>query len=834
MIPDWLIRVGSVFLCVAWIPSAMSATEVLHTLPPAALHTIDFKREIKPILQVSCVQCHGRGKSAGRFSLEDREQALRGGVSGPAIVVGDSGDSYLVELVAGVDPVSIMPQKGTRLTDEEVGLLRAWIDQGAVWPEEIGFGRRAALNLEPRRPELPPVQGDQQHPVDRWMSAYAAGQGIELTGEVEDRRYARRVYLDVIGLLPTPAELESFVADRRPDKRSALVRRLLNEDRRYAEHWLTFWNDALRNDYRGTGYIDGGRRQITGWLYAALAGNMPFDQFVRELVNPGPASEGFTRGIVWRGVVNASQTPEMQAAQHVSQVFMGVNLKCASCHDSFIDDWTLADAYGLAGVYADDPLEMVLCDKPTGEIAPLKFLYSSLGDLDPTLAREQRLEQLADLMTSEENGRLTRTIANRLWARFMGRGLVEPLDDMEQPSWHPDLLDWLAADLVDHSYDLKRTIELIVTSQSYQLPAVPVTETGLAEFQFRGPFIRRMTAEQYLDAISTLTGVWNLFPEARADFAIQSNGSPSTDWPRQPQWIWSTPDAANQAPPGRVFWRRLFTLDAVPADAALVIAADNRFTVFLNEKELASGSNVRQPRLLDLKPFLVSGTNILAVEAINDTANPGHHGAGPNNPAGLIAYAYLRHQAGPRAIQPENILDLVTDRHWRWSPDRQEGWTASGFDDADWSAASELGPAPMAPWNLAEPWQNALASASLYGQVRAALVSSDPLMNALGRPNREQVMTARSTVATTLEALELTNGETLARWLRRGAGRLLNQPPESPQALIHELYRRALGRAPTADELNLAEGWVGTAIREEGVEDLLWALTMLPEFQLIY
>lgn len=834
MIPARLIHACSALVCATWILTAQPATATAPLLPPAALHAVDFEGEIKPILETSCIQCHGRGKSAGRFSLENRELALRGGTSGPALVVGDSADSYLIELVAGVDPVSIMPQKGTRLTEEQVGLLRAWIDQGAVWPDTIGFGRGTALNLEPRRPELPPGQEDAEHPVDRWMDAYAAARGMEWGDAVDDRRYARRVYLDVIGLLPTPAELEAFVTDRTPDKRVGLVRRLLNQDRRYAEHWLTFWNDALRNDYRGTGYIDGGRRQITGWLYAALAGNMPFDRFVRELVNPGPGSDGFTKGIVWRGVVNASQTPEMQAAQHISQVFMGVNLKCASCHDSFIDDWTLADAYGLAGIYSDDPIEMVLCDKPTGEIAPLKFLYSQLGDINPGLPRGARLARLADLMTGEENGRLTRTIVNRLWARFMGRGLVEPVDDMEQPSWHPDLLDWLAADLVDHHYDLKRTIQLIVTSRAYQLPAIPVSDTDLADVPFQGPFIRRMSAEQYLDAISALTGIWNLFPEARADFALQSNGTPSSDWPHKAEWIWATPDAAQQAPPGTVYWRRLFPLELVPSDAALVIAADNRFTVFVNGQELASGSNVHQPSLLDLKPYLVAGTNVLAIRTVNDAAQSNRPDANPNNPAGLIAYAYLRNPADSSDDISHTMMDLVTDRDWRWSLVEHEGWTLSTFNDTAWSAAHELGPADSAPWNIAGPWQEALASASLYGQVRASLVSNDPLMNALGRPNREQVVTSRSTVATTLEALELTNGETLARWLRRGASRWMNDVQTAPHTLIAELYHRSLGRAPTPEELVLAKEWVGIPIRMEGVEDLMWALTMLPEFQLIY
>src|SRR5205823_12957974 len=207
-----------------------------------------------------------------------------------------------------------------------------------------------------------------------------------------------------------------------------------------------------------------------------LATNMRYDRFVTALINPTPESEGFAKGIVWRGVVNASQTPQMQAAQNISQVFLGVNLKCASCHDSFINDWTLADAYGLASVYSDGPLEMVRCDKPTGQIAKMKFLYPELGDIDSTAGRPERLKQLASLITSPRDGRPTRTIVNRLWARFLGRGLIEPTDEMENPAWNQDLLDWLAADLAENRYDLKRTIELILTSKAYQLPATPATE----------------------------------------------------------------------------------------------------------------------------------------------------------------------------------------------------------------------------------------------------------------------------------------------------------------------------------------------------------------------
>ena len=159
---------------------------------------------------------------------------------------------------------------------------------------------------------------------------------------------------------------------------------------------MTFWNDLLRNDYAGTGYIDGGRKQITGWLYQALIDNKPYDRFVRELISPSPESEGFIKGIKWRGRVNASQVREIQFSQNVSQVFFGINMKCASCHDSFIDRWKLVDAYGLAAVIAEEPLEIARCDKPTGQIAAPEFLWPELGTIDADQPRAKRLERLAE------------------------------------------------------------------------------------------------------------------------------------------------------------------------------------------------------------------------------------------------------------------------------------------------------------------------------------------------------------------------------------------------------------------------------------------------------
>jgi mono/diheme cytochrome c family protein len=605
-------------------------------LPPAAARPVSFTRDIQPILTGSCLQCHGHARDEGGFQLDTRELLLKGGESGPAVVVSNGAASLLIELVSGLNPDDVMPRKGSRLTPEQVGLLRAWIDQGVPWDAAINFAKPPPRNLKPRRPELP-TGGPSTHPVDALLAPYFAAHNFTPPPPVSDRVFARRAYLDVIGLLPGPDDLQDFLGDPRADKRAQLVRRLLADRERYAQHWLSFWNDLLRNDYRGPGYIDGGRLQISRWLYDALVTNLPYNRFVAELINPTPASAGFTKGIVWRGEINSSQTPEMQAAQNVAQVFMGVNLKCASCHDSFINDWRLADAYGLARIYSDKPLEVFRCDKPTGREAVAKFIYDDLGELDPNADKPARLQQLAALMTDEKNGRLSRTVVNRLWQRLFGRGLVEPLDDMEQPAWNVDVLDWLAEDFVAHGYNVQHTLERLLTAQAYQLPAASLPERPEKDFVFRGPGVRRLSAEQFRDAIGQLTDVWY----RKADLAVATN------------------------------------------------------------------------------------------------------------------------------------------------------------------------------------------------HIRASLVAADPLAVALDRPNREQVVTSRPTAATTLQALELTMGGTLAGVLTRGADRLTAGQP-APGALVERLYVQAVGRPPSDIERAAALGFVGQPVTKEGVEDFLWAVAMLPEFQLIY
>ncbi len=525
-------------------------------------------------------------------------------------------------------------------------LLLPAIANSAVLASEKAASKPAPLKLQ--TVSLPPAEAELTHPIDRLANAYWAQRKLAFPEAADDATFARRASLDLIGLLPDSEQIRALQADQASDKREKFLQQLLDDRRAYADHWLSFWNDLLRNDYRGTGYIDGGRQQISGWLYQSLVDNKPYHQFVRELIRPSAESAGFINGIQWRGRVNASQVREVQFSQNVSQVFFGINMKCASCHDSFIDDWKLSDAYGLAAVIADRPLEIHHCDKAIGEVATARFMWPELGEIDAKLPKDQRLEQLAALVTHVDNGRFARTIANRMWQRLLGRGIVHPVDAMESEPFDAALLEYLAGYLVEHDYDLKKLIAHITTSRTYQAKAaLQADEPAPGEYVFRGPQVKRLTAEQFLDS------VWQL--------------------------------------------------------------------------------------------------------------------------------------------------------------------TSAGPTKAD------------APVKLPEFAASAPASQKI---IRAALVNSDALQRSLGRPNREQVVTVRPDDLTTLQALDLANGEIMTSTLQRGAEQLLKRQAE-PAEIVDSLYRQAFSRAPTADEHAAAQAFLGERPNPAAVADLLWAIVMQPEFQLI-
>ena len=462
------------------------------------LRTIDFGAEIHPVFESRCRSCHSGDAAQGGFRIGSREDLVRGGASGPAIVPGKGAESLLVKKVTGQRGLR-MPPSGAPLTEDVVASIRQWIDQGAPW---TASGASVSGRLAPIAPRTPPMPAGTSslNPVDRFVKTGPA--------RVSDAVFARRAYLDLWGLLPPVEDLQAFVASKDPDKRARLVDRLLSDREKYAEHWISFWNDLLRND-EGVVY-HGDRKSITGWLLGALKTNMPYSAMVRALLNPTAKDDpdGFLVGVNWRGVVSASQSPPMQAAQNSAQIFLGMNLKCAACHDSFVNRWKLRDTFGLAAMFSTEKLELVRCDVPTGRMAEARF---PIGDLKVEFGEtlESRRGAVAEWFTSRENGRFARTIVNRYWRALFGRGIVEPIDDMDAEPWSQDLLDALASGFVEHGESLQHLLKVIMTSSAYQLPSDREMKPS-PKYTFKGPLPRRLTAEQFQDAISQVTGDWRV------------------------------------------------------------------------------------------------------------------------------------------------------------------------------------------------------------------------------------------------------------------------------------------------------------------------------------
>ena len=355
--------------------------------------------------------------------------------------------------------------------------------------------------------------------VDDHVWAKLGKLGIVSSTRAGDATFHRRAHLDAIGRLPTPDQTREFLADPDPNKREALVDRLLARPE-YADHWANKWADLLRpNPYRvGIKAV----LNLDAWLRDAFRRNLPYDQFVKQLVTARGSNYRDGASVVWRD----RREPE-EAATIVSQVFLGIRLECAKCHHHPFESWGQEQFYEFAAYFARvghkgaaiaPPIaageETVFLKKSgavkhplTGQVLPPRPLFGSAPpsddpDVDPR-------EALADWMASPSNPYFSRVIVNRTWAELMGRGIVEPVDDLRatNPPSNGPLLDALADDFVAHGYDLKHLIRTIMTSAVYELSSDPDERNVADTRNFSRHYRQRPRAEVLLDAIVDITGV---------------------------------------------------------------------------------------------------------------------------------------------------------------------------------------------------------------------------------------------------------------------------------------------------------------------------------------
>lgn len=328
----------------------------------------------------------------------------------------------------------------------------------------------------------------------------------------------RRLYLDIIGRQPTPDETRSYLQDKSADKRSKLIDTLLNRPE-YADYWANKWADLMRpNPYRvgikATFNLD-------GWLRDAFRRNMPYDQMVREIITAQGSS--FRQGSM---VLFRDRREPDEITTIVSQLFLGVRLDCARCHHHPFEVWSQQDFYSFAAFFGrlshkgagiSTPIsggEEVVFTKAAGEVKhPVtgKVLKPTplLGKpMDIPIEQEPR-EVLAQWMTSNDNPYFAKVMVNRIWADFMGRGIVEPVDDLRatNPPSNAKLLDALADDFRRSNYDIKKLIRSVASSYVYGLSAVPRPECAGDSRNYSRHYRQRLRAEVLLDAISDITGV---------------------------------------------------------------------------------------------------------------------------------------------------------------------------------------------------------------------------------------------------------------------------------------------------------------------------------------
>jgi Protein of unknown function (DUF1549)/Protein of unknown function (DUF1553)/Planctomycete cytochrome C len=790
---------------------------------PSARTLVDYQRQVRPVLDEACSECHSQDKRKGGLSLATYDDVLEGGRSGAAVRPGNSAGSLLVHRVSG-ETEPQMPKDELPLDDASIALIRLWIDQGArATPSSAPAPAPWEAPLALDRPPLPPVRWRTwTSTIDRFVADYLAGRHAMEPAAVSDAVFARRVYLDVWGLLPTPEELSAFLVDRSPSKRDALVARLLADNQKYADHWISFWNDLLRNEDGVTYFSEtAGRKSITDWLYGALASNLPYDQFVGKLINPtSPADpEGFLVGVNWRGETSAAVTPWMQASQNTAQVFLGVNLKCNACHDSFVSKWKLKDAYALAGFFSAEPrLRMYRCDVAQDAYAEPGFLYPELNRVPPSGSLADRRATAAAIFTDPRNGRLPRTIVNRLWQRLLGHGIVSNSDEMDGKPWSPGLLDAVSDDFVDQGYDLKAVIRSILTSRAYQMPAVARTsEVQARGYVFAGPEVRRLSAEQFADAVGSITGEWSVYQPRVASGGGGRGGPPMSD-------------PATVGVFGRE-WR------AASTDLTRALGRPIRDQIISSRPATAT-----TPQALEL----VNG------EMLTRWLSRGGRrmlGELPPDRLSLFNKAVAGRNASASTfdidVSSASKLWLIVQDFGSNAPERVEPlWAGAELVDADGRATPLSSLTPSEAHGLRQP-----AGRADDGGVRVR-PPSRLVYDIAGRGFTR----FRGSLALDNSRSEI--GSTLNPAVRffvfdaePDMDRLLPPAPRPPlppgptltsaAETVDRVFMHALGRAPSPVERRLAASAIADPAREgrasaEGLADLLWALLMKPEFQLIY
>ena len=489
---------------------------------------VEFYSKIQPILEASCLECHQGGKPKGGLHLDTLAGALKGGKSdGAAIVPGDPAKSSLITRIRSEDPDEMMPPKGHRLAAADIALIEQWIKEGAAWPEYRPLSTR-------------------------------------LTPLTDDLAFLRRVTLDTVGVPPSPDEIATFTADPSSDKRAKAIDRLL-VDPRAADHQMGYWQDILAENPNILNPTLNNSGPFRWWIYESLIDRKPLDLMVTELLRlKGSSAAGGPAGF---GIASQNDVPMAAKATIVTTAFLGVETKCARCHDAPAHTSKQEQVFALAALLETKAVKVPATSsvsmaklreggrkplievtlEPGASVEPHwpfpEFSQESIAD-DLALDPKDPRDRLATLITAPQNERFAQVMANRIWARLMGRGLVEQPWDWERSKHsHPELLRWLGRELVRSGYDADHILRLILNSHAYQR-ATDASQKQTSPL-FASPAPRRLSAEQVVDSMFAATGKPFRTEEASLDIdSIREQANSVTLG--QPRRAWMLTSTSNE------------------------------------------------------------------------------------------------------------------------------------------------------------------------------------------------------------------------------------------------------------------------------------------------
>ncbi|MEX0818597.1 MAG: DUF1553 domain-containing protein [Pirellulaceae bacterium] len=481
------------------------------------------------------------------------------------LAVARPGEPFTLLSADGASTIPLTDQAWNRHRDELRHLL-ASIDRDnrelaarqwkQYWDRRHDLAREAIAKKPAVTIPASPAEMPANNEIDHFIGERLANENLSPAALTDDYAFLRRVTLDTVGVVPTRGELANFAQDKSPQRRRHVIDRLL-DDPRWADHWVGYWQDVLAEN---PGILKP-KLNNTGpfrwWIYESFLDNKPMDRFVTELVlMEGSKYYGGPAGFA---MATQNDVPFAAKAHVLGKAFLAMDMTCARCHDAPYHPFKQQELFSLAAMLerktitlpktstvpvsqgARQPLVEITL-KPGAQIAPAwPFAAATLGADSSSFEYFRQpgdtREQLAAAITSSHDHRFSKVIVNRLWRRYLGRGLIEPVDDWssEDAATHPQLLEYLSRQLVQSGYDLKHVARLILNSNTYQLRIV--SQADAKPELFASPVRRRMSAEQVVDSLFAASGkqmraeALTLDPEGRRPVDSFLNlGEPSRAW----------------------------------------------------------------------------------------------------------------------------------------------------------------------------------------------------------------------------------------------------------------------------------------------------------------